>query len=278
MTQEPWKVVADELARRAANRAARPRPRNGPQPKLLKEPDLASIRVLSEREAGDRCGVALTVNDATGERYLIIRELNRDLSVSGGWRVGGGSEGPDRMIPEKPDPYLGMYACATGGSFFAGGRVQSTSADVARVRLGWDDGYVLEDELQNGAVLFFGARDSVDYATVEFLDSAGRLIGAHAGLVDEPPLASRARSPGEEGEFVWRRLNEATEVVSVRGAIIAVLYTVATSSPVGERLEFCWLPIHKPDHVELLFGVLQETGQAWTNRWERAHAAVESLL
>jgi hypothetical protein len=278
MTQEPWKAVADELARRAANRAARPRPRHGPQPKLLKEPDLASIRVLSEREAGDRCGVALTVNDATGERYLIIRQLKRDISLTGGWLVGGGSEGPDRILPDKPDPYLSMSAFATGGSFFAGGRVQSTSADVARVRLGWDDGYALEDELENGAVLFFGARDSVDYATVEFLDSAGRRIGAHAGPVDEPPRASRSRSPGEEAEFVWRRLNEETEVVSVRGAIVAVLYTVAASSPLVDRLEFCWLPIHRPDHVELLFGVPEETGQAWSTRWERARAAVESLL
>lgn len=142
----------------------------------------------------------------------------------------------------------------------------------------WDDGYVLEDELQNGAVLFFGARDSVDYATVEFLDSAGRLIGAHTGVVDEPPRASRAPSPGEEAEFVWRRLNEETEVVSVRGAMGAVLYTVAASSTLGDRLEFCWLPIHEPDHVELLFGVLEETGHAWSNRWERARAAVEALL
>jgi hypothetical protein len=278
MPQEPWKAVADELARRAANRAARPRPRHGPQPKFLNEPDLASIEVLSEREAGDRCGVALTVNDATGERYLIIRELVRDLGAPGGWRSGGGSEGPARILPDKPDPYLSMYAVATGGSFFAGGRVQSTSAAVARVRLVWDDGYVLDDEPQNGAVLFFGARDSVDYATVEFLDSAGRLIGAHTRLDDEPPRASRAPSPGEEAEFVWRRLNEETEVVSVRGAIVAVLYTVAASSPLGDRLEFCWLPIHKPHHVELLFGVPETTGQAWSNRWERARAAVESLL
>jgi hypothetical protein len=98
--------------------------------------------------------VALTVNDATGERYLVIRQLKRDLSVPGGWLVGGGSEGPDRILPDRPDPYLSMSAFATGGCFFAGGRVQSTSADVARVRLVWDDGYVLEDELQNGAVLF----------------------------------------------------------------------------------------------------------------------------
>jgi hypothetical protein len=274
MPQEPWKAVADELARRAADRAARPRPRHGPQPKLLKEPDLASIRVLSEREAGGRCGVALTVNDATGERYLIIRQLNRDSGVPGGWLVRGGSEGPDRILPDKPDPYLSMYACATGGCFFAGGRVQSTSADVARVRLVWDDGYVLDDELENGAVLFFGARDSVDYATVEFLDSAGRLIGAHTSLVDEPPRPS----PGEEAELVWRRLNEETEVVSVRGAIVAVLFTVAADSTLGDRLEFCWLPIHKPDHVELLFGVPAVAGHARTNRWERARAAVEALL
>jgi hypothetical protein len=91
-----------------------------------------------------------------------------------------------------------MYACATGGSFFAGGRVQSTSANVARVRLVWDDGYVLEDELQNGAALFFGARDSFHPATAEFLDSAGRLIGAHTTPIDEQERspASNARSPG----------------------------------------------------------------------------------
>ena len=271
MPDEPWKSVADELARRAAN-PARHRRRHGPQPQILREPDLASIRVLSERGAGERCAVALTVNDATGERYLIIRELVRDLGVASGWRMGGGTEGPDRVLPGKPDPYLNMSALATGGTFFAGGRVQSASAEVARVRLVWDDGYLLEDEVQNGAALFLGARDSIDPATAEFLDSAGRVVGAHRTLIDEP-----ASSWGAD-EFVWRRLNEQTEVVTVRGAIVAVLYTVMASSTSGDWREFCWLPIEKPDQVDVVFGVADETGQASINRWERARAAVESLL
>jgi hypothetical protein len=56
---------------------------------MLRAPDLASVRVLSERGAGDRRAVALTVNDATGERYLIIRQLVRDLEgeVTGAWRA-----------------------------------------------------------------------------------------------------------------------------------------------------------------------------------------------
>jgi hypothetical protein len=56
---------------------------------MLRAPDLASVRVLSERGAGDRRAVALTVNDATGERYLIIRQLVRDLEgeVTGAGRA-----------------------------------------------------------------------------------------------------------------------------------------------------------------------------------------------
>jgi len=184
MPQEPWKSVTDELARRAVT-VARHRPRHGPQPQILREPDLASIRVLSERGAGDRCAVALTVNDATGERYLIIRELVSDLEEDGDWRSCSGSEGQDRVIPGKPDPYVSLYAYADG-HFFAGGRVQSASTDLTRVRVRWDDGYALEDEIQNGIALFFGARDALEPATVEFLDPAGRVVGAHLTFIDEP--------------------------------------------------------------------------------------------
>jgi len=188
MPQEPWKSwksVADELARRAVNPVARRRPPHGPQPQILREPDLASIRVLSERGAGDRCAVALTVNDATGERYLIIRELVSDLEEDGDWRSCSGSEGQDRVIPGKPDPYVSLYAYADG-HFFVGGRVQSASTDLTRVRVRWDDGYALEDEIQNGIALFFGARDALEPATVEFLDPAGRVVGAHVTFIDEP--------------------------------------------------------------------------------------------
>jgi hypothetical protein len=166
------------------------------------------------------------------------------------------------------------------GSFFAGGRVQSESADVALVRLVWDDGYTLEDEIQNGVALFLGTRDSLDPATAEFLDPAGRVIGAHKTLIDE---VERPLQPGPQirpaaTEFVWRRLNEETQVVSVGGVVVAVLYTVPAGSTVGNLLEFCWLPVDRPDQVGVLFGAADGTGEPWIKRWEHARAAVETLL
>lgn len=152
---------------------------------MLSAPDLASVRILSEREAGDRYAVALTVDDATGERYLIIRELVRAHGKDGGWRRCSGCEGQDRVIPGKPDPYVSFYAYADHGHFFAGGQIQSASIDPARVRLVWDDGYALDDDIRNGTVLLFGTRDALQPATVEFLDPAGQVIGSHMTLINE---------------------------------------------------------------------------------------------
>jgi hypothetical protein len=87
-------------------------------PPRLSAPDLASVRILSERGTGDHHAVALTVDDATGERYRIVRELVRDLGDRGGWRVCSGCEGLERVIAGKPDPYVGFYAYAAG-HFFA---------------------------------------------------------------------------------------------------------------------------------------------------------------
>jgi len=68
MPQEPWKCVVDELGQRAARPApGRHTPRG--RPPMLSAPDLTSVRVLSERGA-ERQAVALTVDDAGGERYL----------------------------------------------------------------------------------------------------------------------------------------------------------------------------------------------------------------
>jgi ribosomal protein S18 acetylase RimI-like enzyme len=186
MPQEPWRFVVDELRQRAAHPAPRRRPRGAPRPPRLSVPVLSSVRVLSERRAGDRQAVALTVEDATHERYLIIRELVRDHEQDSGWRHYGGSEGPDRVIPDKPEPYVSLYAYADG-HFFAGGQVQSPPTELARARLVWGDGYAIEDEIQNGVALFFGARDALEPATVEFLDEGGQVIASHVTFIDEPP-------------------------------------------------------------------------------------------
>lgn len=195
MPQEPWKFVVDELHQRAARPAPRHRPRGGPRLPRLSAPVLSSVRVLSERRAGDRQAVALTVEDATGERYLIIRELVRDHEQDSGWRRYSGSEGPDRIIPDKPEPYVSLYAYADGHCF-AGGPVRSLLTDLARVRLVWGDGYAIEDEIQNGVALFFGARDALEPAPVEFLDGADRSSGATwLSSTSRPSTPSRPVSP-----------------------------------------------------------------------------------
>jgi hypothetical protein len=43
----------------------------------------------------------------------------------------------------------------------------------------------LEEEGENGVVLFLGARDSLDPATVEFLDQARCGVGRHPAFVDD---------------------------------------------------------------------------------------------
>lgn len=80
---------------------------------------------------------------------------------------------------------MSFYAYADDGHCFAGGRVQSASTDPTQVRVRWDDGYTIEDEIQNGIALLFGARDALAPATVEFLGPAGRVVGAHEPFIDQ---------------------------------------------------------------------------------------------
>jgi hypothetical protein len=64
-------------------------------------------------------------------------------------------------------------------------------------------------------------------------------------LIDEleRPSASDSQTRPAATEFVWPTLNEDTQVVIVAGAIVAVLYTGPASRTVGDRLEFCRLPV-----------------------------------
>jgi hypothetical protein len=56
---------------------------------------------------------------------------------------------------------------------------------IARVRVRWADGYVLEDDIQNGIALLFGARDALQPADRGVLDHVRRVIEAHLTLIDE---------------------------------------------------------------------------------------------
>lgn len=275
--QEPSDAVIAELGRRA--RSWRPRPPIPPTHGLrnrLEAPDLASIHILRERRDGDRCAVALTVADGSGQRYRVIRELVRKDDQ---WRTGGGFEGVDRWLPGKPDPYVSLGAFY-GSSFWAAGTVQSTDFDVDRVRLVWDDGQVLEDRVANGVVFFFGLRESPDPATAEFLDRDGRLIATHVTLIDEqdPPAARRSHADAGAIEVMWRELNELTHVAVVDGTVAGVLYAERASDGGHDRCDLCWLSSERADETHVLFGASELHADAWATRWDRAHVMVERFL
>jgi hypothetical protein len=145
-------VISDLSARaqsRRAHRRARPTTAG-----RLEMPDPASIRILSERGTFDRCAAAVAADDASGWRHVVIGVFAKDREEL---FVRGGSEGPDHDVPGRKGPYLGLYAYADG-HFFAGGRLQSAGLEIARVRLVWEDGYELQDTVENGVVMFLGAR------------------------------------------------------------------------------------------------------------------------
>lgn len=237
---------------------------------------MASIRVLRERRDGDRCAVALTVADGSGQRYRVIRELVRDHDQ---WRVGCGFEGIDRRLPGKPDPYLSLGALY-GARFWAAGTVQSTEFDVDRVRLVWGDGEVLEDQVVNGVVFFFGSGEPPDRATAEFLDRDGRLIATHVTLIDEqdPPAARRSHGGAGPIEVVWRELTQLTHVAVVDGTVAGVLYAERASDGGHDRWNLCWLSSERPDETYVLFGASELRADAWATRWDRAHLMVDRFL
>ncbi len=167
-----------------------------------------------------------------------------------------------------------------GSRFWAAGTVQSTEFDVDRVRLLWGDGQVLEDQVVNGVVFFFGSRESPDPATAEFLDRDGRLIATHMTLIDEqdPPAARRSHISAGPIEVVWRELNELTHVAVVDGAVAGVLYADPASAGGHDRWDLCWLSSDCPDERHVLFGASELHADAWATLWDRAHLMVGRFL
>lgn len=90
-------------------------------------------------------------------------------------------------------------------------------------------------------------------------------------IVENRPVLARDVPPLD-----WRVLNDAAQIASKDGQVVAVAYTVEASDTSGENwLEFCWIPIDKPDLIDVLFGVGPGAGFRWDNRWESARKATE---
>lgn len=107
------------------------------------------------------------------------------MCADGELRSAGGSEGIESSSPGSEGSVLSLYGQITHGRFVGGGRLRDGSSDIARVRLVWPDGQELIDEVENGIVLFAGARKSLEPAGVEFLDPGGRVVGRESVFADD---------------------------------------------------------------------------------------------
>jgi predicted ThiF/HesA family dinucleotide-utilizing enzyme len=89
---------------------------------------------------------------------------------------GGGSGGSSR----RAKPWVNFAAGFGPRTFTAGGKVEGAGSEQARtVRLTFADGLVVEETVDNGAVLFFEPRTVDLPAEVEVLDARGRLLARY---------------------------------------------------------------------------------------------------
>jgi hypothetical protein len=80
----------------------------------------------------------------------------------------------------------------------------------------------------------------------------------------------------EAPQLDWRVLNDEAQVASQDGRIVAIAYTVDAGTDDGRKwLEFCWIPVDKPDLVDVHFGLGSGAGPAWDTRWDATRRATE---
>ena len=117
--------------------------------------------------------VAFTNNRGIPVEEIIRTWQNSDRS----WvvaPVGGGSQGG---APLRTKPWVNFAAQFGPEHFAAGGHVEgSGSEQAANVRLIFADGFMLEDSVEAGIVLFFELRSLAFPADVEILDDHGGLL------------------------------------------------------------------------------------------------------
>jgi hypothetical protein len=145
--------------------------------------DLDSVRLVKQRRLPGRCVVYAT--------YTVVRSLHPlgpdDARAvleawpgadGGGWIArdvssGGGGE------PRRTVATVNLGAGGWPDRFSAGGTVHGADHEIARVRLRFANGAVLDDDVQDGVVLF--ATDSPVQTPVRavLLDSGGAEVRAH---------------------------------------------------------------------------------------------------
>lgn len=139
-----------------------------------------TVRVLKSRSyaSGELHVVAFTT--MAGEEWAVF--LRTVLEKDGSYRVKG-SAASWLTAPDWPPPWANI-ATSFGTSFFrGGGKIFGPGAEFTRrVRLHFANGVTLEDDIENGSVLFETTLAVEPPLEVELVDGAGNSLSSHTEL------------------------------------------------------------------------------------------------
>ncbi len=146
-----------------------------------------TIRFLKERSVPHYQLYLVGYEAEAGQQRTSICFVQQD--EAGLWQLAhftGESEGHPLTKEERdtsqPWVQLGSFRGRGGTPFWAGGRVIDHGFGVARVRLIGSNGLVLEDQVEQGFVLFLTDQEIQRPGEAELYDHSGGLVGKQVAL------------------------------------------------------------------------------------------------
>ncbi|MDQ2904316.1 MAG: hypothetical protein ABI456_01575 [Ktedonobacteraceae bacterium] len=137
-----------------------------------------TIRFLKERHLPQRQLHYVTFEDEKGMPMHFTCYVIED--DDGTWKVQGAAGGSGRG-PQRSAPWANLGG-GGGQQFYAGGRVEHSGQEVARVRLLSANGILLEDSVDDDIVLFLADQYIETPLQAELYDRQRVLIGTHQVL------------------------------------------------------------------------------------------------
>lgn len=148
--------------------------------------DMSTVRFLKSRQAGARSAHYVTFDGTLPQRQdrkLRFGYIYAIEQTDEGRRITGDAGGAgDASVRSRP--WVNLAGGHANDHFWAGGKIERTGADIARVQLRFADGHVVDDDPTNDVALFIVNRPVQTPATVVLLDHAGGQIAEHPGFPD----------------------------------------------------------------------------------------------
>jgi Clp amino terminal domain, pathogenicity island component len=140
------------------------------------DPDMSTVCMLKERALADRRFFVITYTDQHGSQQLLLAGAQRH--EDGFWGTSSGSCGP-RPAPRRDGRWVYLEGWSDEDHFCLGGELLVDGAEVSEVRLAFEDGSELVDDVTNGVVLFVAERPFAKSLGVHIHDSTGALLASH---------------------------------------------------------------------------------------------------